>query len=99
MADTAPGQVVKLGVWRHGQAVTASVCGRRAARGPQGGAGPKPDVKAQGSVQLQGLGLTVGAIDDVARQKFKPGRRAEGRGRDQCAQDGRRRIAACGPAT
>ncbi|MFT8644089.1 DegQ family serine endoprotease [Gluconacetobacter sp.] len=88
MADTAPGQVVKLGVWRHGQAVTASVTVGALPEDPKEAPAPKPDAKAQGSVQLQGLGLTVGAIDDVARQKFNLAEGQKGVVVTSVAQDG-----------
>ncbi|ACI50918.1 protease Do [Gluconacetobacter diazotrophicus PA1 5] len=70
MADESPGRVVSLGVWRHGHVLTVPVTvgalPEEAAEAPA----PKPAATAQGNVQLQGMGFTVGAIDDVARQKY-----------------------------
>ncbi|WP_240162009.1 DegQ family serine endoprotease [Gluconacetobacter azotocaptans] len=70
MADVPAGQVVKLGIWRHGQILTVPVTVGALPEDTPEPPAPKPEAKAQGSMALKGLGFTVGAIDDVARQKY-----------------------------
>ncbi|MBB2202670.1 DegQ family serine endoprotease [Gluconacetobacter tumulisoli] len=70
MADVPAGQVVTLGIWRHGRTLAVPVTVGALPEDMSDQPAPKPEAKPQGSVQLKGLGFTVGAIDDVARQKY-----------------------------